>query len=178
MSVTTSSVGSTTLDLVGTAPEFTLSDPVNINGKTTITQATLGNAVLQLTSTATNDDPTELVYQNRAATTDATVTTLHTFTIPSTTTYMIETTVIARRTGGVSGTAEDGAAYIRRTVVKNVSGTATIIGTVQDAFTAEDQAGWDCTIDVTGATARVRITGAVSNNITWHMTARVYQVAS
>ncbi len=178
MSTTIGSTGSVTFDLIGTSPSFTFSDPVNINGRSTVTQATLGNIVEQLTSTATNDDPTELVYQNRAATTDATVTTLHTFTVPVTTTYMIEAKVQARRTGGASGTAEDGAGYIRRALIKNVAGTATIVGVVQDGFTAEDQAAWDCTIDVTGGTARVRVTGAAGNNITWHMTARIYQVSS
>lgn len=141
-------------------------------------QRSLGNPIQLIRSVATNDDPTETVYQNRVVTTNATVTTLHTFTIPASTTYMIEIKVQARRTGGVSGSAEDGAGYIRRATIKNVAGTATIIGSVQDDYTAEDQAAWDCTIDVTGATARARVTGAASNNITWHMTARTWAVST
>lgn len=137
----------------------------------TVQQQTLGNEVQRFESIATNDDPRESVFQNRAATTDATVTTLHTVTIPASTTMFIEAKVVARRTGGTAGTAEDGAAYIRRAAVKDVAGTATIIGAVQDGFTAEDQAGWDCTIDVTGTTARIRVTGALDNNITWHLSA-------
>lgn len=143
-----------------------------------INQATAGSAVTTLQSTATNDDPAEIVYQNRVATTDATVTTLHTFTIPASTTYMVEVRVTARRTGGTAGTTEDGAGYSRVATIKNAAGTATIIGAVATPWTMEDQAGWDCTIDVTGATARVRVTGAVDNNVTWHMTARVYAVGS
>ena len=62
--------------------------------------------------------------------------------------------------------------------VKNVAGTATLIGAVIALDTEEDQVLWDATIDVTGATARLRVTGAANNNVTWHMTARVYQVSS
>lgn len=143
-----------------------------------IVEPTLGNAVQTLSSTATNDDPTETVYQNRTATTDATVTTLHTFTVPASTTYYIHATVVARRTGGTGGTAEDGAGYEIIGTYKNVSGTATLIGAVSALYTAEDQAGWNATFDTTGATVRVRITGAADNNISWHMTARVYPIGS
>lgn len=148
-------------------------------GSTKVLQGTtLGNAVFQLVSTATNDDPTEVVYQNRVATTDATVTTLHTFTVPSTTTYVIESTVVARRTGGSSGTAEDGAGYRIIATYKNVSGTATLIGSVTTLYSAESQAGWDCTYSLSGATVLLRVTGAASNNVTWHSTSRVWSVGS
>jgi hypothetical protein len=116
----------------------------------------------------------ERTYQKRVLTTDATVTTLDTITIPATTTLTIEARVSARRTGGASGAAEDGATYIRIAAVKNVAGTATLIGTVDAPVTKEDQAGWDCTIDVTGATARIRVTGAASNNVSWFTTYRTY----
>lgn len=141
--------------------------------------AAVGNAVQRLESIATNDDPAEIVYQGRAATTNNMQTTLLTVTIDASTTYYIEAVVIARRTGGTSGTAEDGAVYKLRASVKNVSGTATLIGgTATTAYSQEDQSGWDATIDVTGATARVRVTGATNNNVTWHCTARVYPVSS
>jgi hypothetical protein len=140
--------------------------------------ATLGDVVQTLTSPATNDDPVEQVVQARVATTDATVTTLHTFTIPASTTVMVDVRVTARRTGGTGGSAEDGAGYVRIATFKNVAGTAGLIGTVSLPYTQESQAGWDCTLDTTGATARVRVTGALNNNVTWHMTARVYSVSS
>lgn len=140
-------------------------------------QATLGNSVQALASTATNDDPTENVYQNRVATTNATLTTLHTFTIPASTTYAIEALVIARRTGGASGTAEDGARYKLSAVYKNVAGTATIIGVIT-TVADEDQAAWNATFTPTAGTVTLDVTGAASNNITWHMTARTYGVSS
>jgi len=143
-----------------------------------IYQPTLANEVQRLESTATNDDPRESVYQNRVATTDATVTTLHTVTIPASTTVQINAWVTARRTGGAAGTAEDGAGYMVQATVKNVAGTATLIGAVNQICVQEDQAGWDATIDVTAATARVRVTGAANNNITWHATVRTWQLST
>lgn len=161
----------TTGDLVG----ITQSTPI---ARFHITEGTLGNEAFRIESVATNDDPNYRVFQNRVATTDATVTTLHTYTVPASTTAMIEARVIARRTGGAAGTAEDGAGYIVYATVKNIANTATLIGAVTVVVTHEDQANWDCTIDVTGATARVRVTGATNNNITWHGTIFVQNVES
>ncbi len=141
-------------------------------------QATLWNEVFRIESVATNDDPSERVFQNRAATTDATVTTLHTVTISASNTYTIEADVVARRTGWSAGTAEDWASYKVVATVKNVAGTATIVGAVNQLVVQEDQAGWDATIDVTAGTARVRVTGATNNNVTWHLTLRTRQVSS
>ena len=143
-----------------------------------ILQTTLGSVIYSLSSTATGSDPTELLYQNRVATTDATVTTLHSFTIPASTTLMITAHVVARRTGGAAGTAEDGAGYVIRGTYKNVAGTATLIGAVSADYTAESVAGYDATLDVSGGTARLRVTGVASTNITWHMTARVWYIST
>lgn len=111
------------------------------------------------------------------STTDATVTTLLTFTIPATTTYAIRARVVARRTGGASGTAEDGAYYERSAAFKNVAGSATQIGSTASIATMEDQAGWDVTFDVTGATARIRVTGAANNNVDWSGRFEIIQVS-
>lgn len=147
-------------------------------GKWHVVQATLGSIVQRLQSTATNDDPTEDTLQDRVATTDATVTTLHTYTIPASTTVVLEAHVVARRTGGVAGTGEDGAGYGIVATFKNVAGTATQIGATTVLYSHESVAGYDCVFDVTGATARVRVTGVASTNITWHLTLRVRLVSS
>ena len=136
-----------------------------------------GTVVQELTSEATNDNPIEKVVQGRVATTNATVTTIHTFTVPASTTYAIEAIVIARRTGGAAGTAEDGARYILNGVYKNVAGTATIIG-VLGVQEDESVITYNCTLTLSGATVLCRVTGVVNTNITWHMTARVWQVST
>lgn len=142
-----------------------------------ITQPTLGSEVHRIESIATNDDPAEKVYQNRVTTTDATVTTIHTVTIPASTTVYIVARVVARRTGGSSGTAEDGAAYEIQAAYKNAAGTATEIGETA-VFTAESQAGWNCTISPSSGNAIVTVAGAANNNVTWHATVRTYSVGS
>ena len=113
----------------------------------------------------------------KVLTTDATVTTVQTYTIPASTTWAFDGYVVARRTGGASGTAEDGASYRVEAVIKNVAGTATSIGSVVTVI-GESQAAWDVTVDVTGATARIRVTGASGNNISWVWTGNVRQVSS
>ena len=145
------------------------------------TQATLGSPVQQLSSTATNDDPTEIVVQNRVATTDATPTTIHTLSVPATTTVGFTGTVVARRTGGASGTAEDGAFYEIAGVYKNVAGTATVVGAGPGptvTVIGEDQGSWDITFSPTGATVEIQVNGAANNNVTWHLTLRTYSVSS
>jgi hypothetical protein len=119
-----------------------------------------------------------VIIQARVTTTDATQTTLYTFTLPASTTYLIEATVVARRTGGSSGSAEDGAGYVVRGVYKNVGGTATLIGAVSQIFVAESQGGWDATLTVSGGSVLLRVTGAANNSIAWLAEIRITQVSS
>ncbi len=142
-----------------------------IGGQTTITNTDIVRDLRQLI----NSDPGE--YTASASTTNNTTTTLFTLTIPASTTVAIHGYVTARRTGGSAGTAEDGAYYERTIAVKNVAGTATIIGSVGTPETMEDQAGWDATFDVTGATVRCRILGATNNNINWKGRFKVMKVS-
>lgn len=76
-----------------------------------VVQPTINSEVFRIESIATNDDPSERVFQGRVATTDGTTTTILTIAIPASTSMHIVARVVARRTGGVSGAAEDGAAY-------------------------------------------------------------------
>ena len=123
-------------------------------------------------------DPIEQTYQASVNTTGAGATLLHTFTVNATTTLGIEVIVVARRTGGAAGTAEDGASYDMKAAYKNVAGTATIIGAGIKNVWGEDQAGWDINFVVATGTVRLEVTGAANNNVTWHMTARTYAVSS
>lgn len=135
--------------------------------KSHVLQPTLGSAVQRLQSTSAADDPTQDFLQGRVGTTNATVTTLFTMAIPASTACLLEAFVVARRTGGAAGTAEDCAAYVIRGLFNQVAGAANIVGQTQNII-GESQAGWDCVFDVNGTDARVRVTGAASNNISWH----------
>lgn len=164
-------------DADGTNAISAVGGTVTTDTRLTVWGTALGSKVQRLTTAATNDDPNHDTIQNRVTTTDATVTTLETISISASKTYLVESRVLARRTGGTAGTADDGAVYIRRAMVTTKGGTVTI-NAVQDGLTQEDQAGWDCTLDVNAATIRVRVTGAVDNNITWHSTTIVQEVGS
>lgn len=99
-------------------------------------------------------------------TTNATQTTLMTTTLATGALVSITGSVTAKRTGGSSGASGDGAYYELATVANNVAGTAALIGQAQPV-TLESQAGWACVFDATGATVRVRVTGAANNDVTW-----------
>jgi len=159
--------------------DCTVVNGTQIGGQSGIfTQTTTGATVLELKSTATNDDPSVKWRQGRVATTDATVTTIDTIATTSNTCIMVDVQVVARRTGGTAGTAGDVAAYKRLAAFKNVAGVLTQISTTTDAGTFESQAGWDCTVVVSGTNILVRVTGAANNNVTWHSTTQVLAVGS
>jgi hypothetical protein len=111
--------------------------------------------------------PVDNGYQEQ--TTTATPKVIDTVLIDASTTTILIATVGARRTGGVAGSAEDGAAYKFVGAYKAVGGTATLIGAIQNVITAqEDQAGWDATFTVSGLNVMVSVTGATDNNIDWN----------
>jgi hypothetical protein len=103
---------------------------------------------------------------------------LQSITTPASTTVYAQAHVVARRTGGASGTAEDGAAYDCTVCVKNVGGTATIIGSAASTVIGESQGGWSAFFDVSTNQIRLRVNGAADNNVTWHATLRLWQVSS
>jgi hypothetical protein len=111
--------------------------------------------------------PTQAVIR----TTDGTVTTLYAAVIPVNHSVLVEGFVAARRTGGSSGSTNDGAGYRVEFVAKNTSGTATVIGEDVTAI-GESQAGWDVTVSASAGTVLVRVTGAADNNVVWNWNGR------
>lgn len=155
-------------------------DSFNLNAGTAyveVNQSTIGNEVFRLTSVATNDDPRESTFQYRVATTDGVATTIATIPIPSSTTVGFLGRITARRTGGSSGTAEDGAFYELKAVYKNSAGTAVAIGAAVTVV-GESQAAWDVTATVSSGNVLLQVTGAANNNVTWHCTLYTYPVGS
>lgn len=102
-------------------------------------------------------------------TTDGSATTIATIEVPTETTVHIHGHVVARRTGGSSGTAEDGAGYTFAVTYKNVAGTATLIGSGTLVATHEDQSGWDVTFTASSGNALIQVTGAADNNVAWYL---------
>lgn len=108
-------------------------------------------------------------HEETVQTTDGSAATIATIVIPATTTVHIRGSVVARRTGGSAGTAEDGAGYEFAVTYKNVAGTATLIGSGTLMTTHEDQSGWDVTFTASGGNALIQVTGAANNNVAWHL---------
>lgn len=170
------SITNSLLDSVSVDGALTVSSISTFSNLVSITNV-VGSGVLYLASTATNDDPVETMIQNRVATTNATVTTIETVDIPASTDVLIEAKVVSRRTGGVSGAAEDGAGYVRYALYKNIGGTATEIAE-SAAVTLESQSAWNCTISPSGGDAIVTVAGAASNDVTWHSTVRTWYLST
>ncbi len=145
-----------------------------------VNQGTINKEVTRFES-ATSGTPavvSEVRRQGRVTTTDATVTTLMSYTLTAARAYLIEARVVAHRTGGAAGAADDSAAYIVWGGFKHTGGAAAIITAVVTIFADEDQAAWDATMDVSASTVRVRVTGATDNNVTWHCTLVIQEVGS
>jgi hypothetical protein len=119
------------------------------------------------------------VSTGRVSTTDATPTAVWSMNIPPETTVLIDVSVVARRTGGSAGTAEDGAGYQRLQTFKNVAGVATGIGLATAPVTNEDQPAWTVAFS-TGINDQidVLVTGAANNNISWYAVVRTFRVSS
>jgi len=143
-----------------------------------INEQTLGYEIFRLESVSTGDDPNYRAFQNRVATTDATVTAIHTIALNDDSVYLIHVYVAARRTGGTGGTAGDSAGYtIIGTFKRSAAGVATQIGgTIKTS--QEDQAGWDTDFAVSVNDVLINVTGAVNNNVTWHTTVFLSNLSS
>lgn len=138
--------------------------------KLNITSTTVDDPVITLSSIATNDDPTITTYQGRVTTTNADVTLLKSIPVTSDRTYFIHVEVIARCTGGGSGTIDDSASYIRNNVFATKLGVLGRVGVEQEAFTVEDQPGWNITVEAAGSDAiEVSAIGELGTDIVWHL---------
>jgi hypothetical protein len=117
----------------------------------------------------------DLDYSQKTQTTDATTTALQRIVIPEDRTVYVDARVVARRTGGSSGSAGDSAWYRKQAGFKNIGGTVSLIASIV-TDQGEDQAGWDCGFSVSGNRAVLVGTGAADNNITWESRVSVLEV--
>lgn len=103
-------------------------------------------------------------------TTDATITTLGAVTLANDTIVRLETRVM-----GYSPGLTNVGAYHRAGFFATTNGVTRLVGSVQTAGgQGEDAAGWDCTLDASGQTARVRVTGAVNQTNKWTAIVNIY----
>lgn len=100
-------------------------------------------------------------------TTDGNATTLATIPVPVDHTHLVTGYVVARRTGGSSGAANDGAAYYLEVAAKNTAGTAAEIAAETLRVIGESQAGWTVASSASGGDILIRVTGAANNTVYW-----------
>jgi hypothetical protein len=96
---------------------------------------------------------------SNTTTTDATITTLGTYTAVDGAVYRVECTATAIRSNDA-----EGASYRRETTFRCLAGSCSVLGT-PDVDDDEDVAAWDLTLDSTALTIRVRFTGAAATTI-------------
>lgn len=111
----------------------------------------------------------------KVTTTDATPKAAQYISVPTNKTVFIDSIVVARRSGGSSGSVGDSAWYRLQGGFKNIAGTLSIIGS-NDLIGGEDQAGWNVQYASSGETIALTVTGAANNNITWETTVSAYEV--
>ena len=118
-----------------------------------------------------------LRFKAKTLTTNATVTALQRVDVDLNKSVYIEARVVARRTGGSSGSTGDTAFYTIQAGFKNIAGTVTLVAAVI-LNGGEDQSGWDLGFSIVGTQAVLVATGAANNNITWESSLSFYEVGA
>lgn len=116
--------------------------------------------------------------QFRVNTTDATATIIETLAMPVDTTTLVVGYVVARRTGGAAGAAQDGAGYRVEFVAKNAAGTSALIGAATITALGESQAAWDVTATASGGSVLLKVVGAANNSVSWRWSRRTFPVST
>ena len=107
----------------------------------------------------------------RVQTSDATVTSLWSHTLPDNMSYFIEAHVIAKESDG-----SDRNAYIVRALVYRDGGIAILEAAFEATYLVESEAGCACIIDIDGSNdVRLRVTGVAAE--TWNWEAKIEIVA-
>ena len=127
------------------------------------------------TSGSQLEDSPVVMLTGTVSTTNATATTILTIPTSSNQTLFVKAYVSGRRTGGVSGAANDSYAAERTLQIKNNAGTVTV-NQVTSNFTAKDQNAFTCIFTVSGTDVLFQVQGALNNNLSWAATAQILTV--
>ena len=127
---------------------------------------------LVLRRATSSDTPAELTI-NGSAPSGTTENTSNRFIIPTNKTVACLVMIAARRSDGTS------AFFIRQVLIKNVSGTVSLEGSVQTVGADINPAGWTApaiTADDPNNSLVVTVTGVVSTNIRWSATIQAQEI--
>jgi hypothetical protein len=130
-------------------------------GVTHTTSITLSGAGLTATGSSTKGTSYDKCPVD-VSTTDATVTTLDSFTIGSNTAAAVTWMVTA-----IKSDRSEAAAYSVSAVFRNNGGTVAQVGTTTTTVLGESDSAWTATIDNSTTTIRLRVTGKAATTIQW-----------
>jgi len=133
-----------------------------------ISSDTVDEEVLSLETQTAETSPNFVIIQSQKSTSGESSDTLITYVLDEDTTYLIESRVLARRTAG-SGAAGESCLYVKKIGCKRVeTGSAQMMGTIQNDFTVEDNPNWGCDFVVDGNNLKLNISGESGYIIDWH----------
>lgn len=148
----------------------------------TITQATLGDVVFTLQSTASNDGPKEIVRQGKTTTTNNTPATALTIPLDEGAACLVVANVTGHRTGGSAGSADDSYIGVLTSGFRRSSGGSvtfiTGVNSVTKTVERRDNGSVTSTLDVSGGDILVTVTGDTNNDYSWVVTARIYPLST
>jgi hypothetical protein len=137
------------------------------------------NTLLSTMADFGDNNPNFIATQRDCTTVDATTTTLHSITLTDANVYLIEARVVARCTGGAGGNVGNGVSYILKQAFKRSGGGAVAIGVLtSESWEDAAIAAWSAVLDVNGNDVRVRVTGAATDDATWHVTVFIQNLSS
>lgn len=145
-----------------------------------------GSDALYIETETTGHNPNYRVVQNRVVTTNDTATTIQTFPLTDNTSYLIESRVLGRRTGG-AGNPGDTAAYTLFAAAKRTGGgdaelisTGDLLVEPQASWTIfgrEDNQNCEAGFDIDGSNLLVVVSGIASTTYAWHVTSILQSVS-
>lgn len=110
----------------------------------------------------------DLWLPNTVNTTDATTTTIATISTISDTSYRIRAEIVAKQTGGISGSVNDSATFTLVASYNNNSGTLSQIGSdfiIRQRIAATNS--WTVNTAISGTDILIRVVGQTNKNISW-----------
>lgn len=104
--------------------------------------------------------------QYKVQTTDNTPTTLADISVPTDSVVGIEAKIVCRQHGGSSGSAGDGASYVRNIHARNVGGTVSVRQNAT-TVTSEDLGAFNVAVSANSSNVRLQASGANNRDIAW-----------
>jgi hypothetical protein len=140
----------------------------SLGGRLQVGSATLGSDLVKQISPngGAGSQVVHVTRQYKVQTTSATDTTLADISIPTDSVVGIEAKVVCRQHGGASGSAGDGAYYVRNIHARNNSGTVAVRQN-STSVTAEDVGSFNVIVSANTTNVRIEARGAANRNVAW-----------